>query len=114
MNYLLNVKQLSTIYRIENPSSYDLQTAVYFLTFNPSNYLTYECTPSLIGIKSIRADDYYEGFVSVKVFVEDSTNPDSTKVFGKTMIHDDFLAMLNNFKDAIIPDIDGWEMIGNN
>lgn len=114
MDFLLRVKQLSDVYIISNPSTYDLEVAVYFLTFNPINYLTLECTPSFWGIKTIKADDYYEGCVFVKVFVEDSVNPDATQVYGQTMINDDFLAMLKDFRDGITPDIKGWEMIGSN
>lgn len=111
MNYLLNVKQLSNIYRIKNPSSYDLQVSVYFLTFNMSNYLTYECTPSLKGIKSIRADDYDEGCVFVKVFVENSKKTDEPIVYGQRLINDDLLAMLNNFRDGVTPDLKGWAKV---
>lgn len=99
---------------ISNPTTKDFEKAVASLKNNPNNFLTYESTPSINRVQVIQATDYDEGYVHVEVLVEGSVNPDVIRAYGKRMTEKSLLAMLIDFKEGIIPDIDGWEIVWSN
>lgn len=113
MSYLLSFGNINSN-EISNPTVKDLEKAVVFLTNDSDNYLTYESIPTLNRVQCIQATAYDGGYVHAEVLVEGSVNSDVIRAYGQRMTIEDLLAILNNFKDGILPDIKDWEMAWSN